>query len=67
MVKGGPREGAGRPAGNKSKKPTRDVSRWGQRWFEDEAQLVEETAERLGKKPGDLIRKAALEFCRKAR
>jgi hypothetical protein len=39
--------------------------KWGQRWEKQEhVDLIQKTADRLGKKPGALIRELVLEFCR---
>lgn len=62
-MKGGKREGAGRPPGSTSRKDTRDVVKQ-TRWTAAELAEVERLAEAAGITPSEFIRRATLEGSR---
>jgi hypothetical protein len=61
-MKGGKREGAGRPPGTTSIRPVRDVVKQ-VRWTAEEWQMVEEEARQDGRSPSEFIRRVTLSRC----
>lgn len=58
-MKGGKREGAGRPPGSTSRKPTREIVKQ-TRWTAEEWAKIEHQAKAQGKTPSEYIRGKAL-------